>query len=160
MKILLKIFLKLFSIGIIFAVSMGIGLVLYASTLLPALPTVDEIRQIPLNIPLRIFSADQKLIGEYGNERRIPLSLDQTPPLLIDAVLVTEDDQFYHHTGVDFLGLARAAVSNFRSQSRGQGASTITMQVARNFFLNPEKTYTRKLKEILLAFNINPTVIR
>ncbi len=154
MRILLKIILKLISIGFIFTVTMGIGLALYASTLLPNLPTVDEIRQIPLNIPLRIFSSDKKLIGEYGNERRIPLSLDKTPPLLIDAVLVTEDDQFYHHTGVDFPGLARAAVSNLLSRSRGQGASTITMQVARNFFLNPEKTYTRKLKEILLAFNM------
>ncbi len=134
--------------------TMGIGLALYAATLLPGLPTIEEIREIPLNIPLRIYSSDKKLIGEYGNERRIPLALDQMPPLLIDAVLATEDDRFYHHTGVDFPGLARAAINNLLSRSRGQGASTITMQVARNFFLNPEKTYTRKLKEILLAFNM------
>lgn len=133
---------------------MGLGLALYAATLLPSLPTIEDIRKIPLNIPLRIYSADEKLIGEYGNERRIPLTLDQMPPLLIDAVLATEDDQFYHHFGVDFPGLARAALNNFLSRSKGQGASTITMQVARNFFLNPEKTYTRKFKEILLAFNM------
>ena len=154
MRFLLKLVLKIFSVGFIFVITMGVGLALYSATLLPNLPTVEEIRQIPLNIPLRIYSADQKLIAEYGNERRIPVALDQAPPLLIDAILVTEDDRFYHHTGVDFPGLLRAAVSNVASQSRGQGASTITMQVARNFFLNPEKTYTRKLKEILLAFNM------
>ncbi len=133
---------------------MAIGLGLYATSLLPGLPSVDEIRQIPLNIPLRIYSSDQQLIAEYGEERRIPVTLDEAPPLLIDALLVTEDDQFYHHTGVDFPGLARAAISNFMSRSRSQGASTITMQVARNFFLDPEKTYTRKLKEMLLAFKL------
>ncbi len=150
----LKIMLKLLSIGVIFVITMGVGLGVYALTLLPELPTVAEIRQIPLNIPLRIYSADKKLIGEYGNERRLPLTLDQTPSLLIDAVIATEDDHFYYHTGVYFPGLVRAAISNFLSRSKGQGASTITMQVARNFFLNPEKTYTRKLKEILLAFNM------
>ncbi len=134
--------------------AMGAGLALYATSLLPNLPTVEEIREIPLNIPLRIYSSDQKLVAEYGNERRIPVTLDQAPPLLIDAILVTEDDNFYHHTGVDFPGIVRALISNIRSKSRGQGASTITMQVVRNFFLNPEKTYTRKLKEILLAFNM------
>ena len=133
---------------------MATGLILYATSLLPDLPSVEEIRQIPLNIPLRIYSSDQKLIAEYGDERRIPVTLDEAPPLLIDAILVTEDDQFYHHTGVDFPGLVRATISNIMSRSRGQGASTITMQVARNFFLDPEKTYTRKLKEILLAFKM------
>lgn len=133
---------------------MATGLVLYATSLLPDLPSVDKIRQIPLNIPLRIYSSDQKLIAEYGEERRIPVTLDEAPPLLIDALLVTEDDRFYHHTGVDFPGLVRAAISNFMSRSRSQGASTITMQVARNFFLDPEKTYTRKLKEMLLAFKM------
>ncbi len=133
---------------------MGAGLALYAISLLPNLPTVEEIREIPLNIPLRIYSSDQKLIAEYGNERRIPVTLDEAPPLLIDAILVTEDNNFYHHTGVDFPGIIRALISNIRSQSRGQGASTVTMQVVRNFFLDPEKTYTRKLREILLAFNM------
>ena len=134
--------------------AMALGLGLYAISLLPGLPTVEEIREVPLSIPLRMYSADGKLVAEYGNERRIPVTLDQAPPLLIDAILVTEDDRFYHHTGVDFLGIVRALVSNIRSQSSSQGASTITMQVVRNFFLNPEKTYERKLKEILLAFNM------
>ncbi len=137
-----------------FCGAMAIGLTAYAISLLPELPTVEEIRKVPLSIPLRIYSADGKLVAEYGNERRVPVSLDQAPPLLIDAILATEDDNFYHHTGVDFLGLVRALISNIRSQSRGQGASTITMQVVRNFFLDREKTYERKLKEILLAFNM------
>ena len=154
MKLILKLFAKLFSLGFAFATGMGAGLALYAISLLPDLPTVEQIRQIPLNIPLRIYSSDNKLIAEYGNERRVPVTLDQAPPLLLDAILVTEDDGFYHHTGVDFPGIARALASTIRSQSRGQGASTITMQVVRNFFLNPEKTYARKLKEILLAFNM------
>jgi len=154
MKLIGKFLTKLVYIGFVLVITLGAGLAFYAYNLLEELPTVDEIRKIPLNIPLRIYSSDNKLIAEYGDERRIPLKLDDVPPLLIDAILVTEDDRFYHHTGVDFPGLARAAVSNFLSGSRSQGASTITMQVARNFFLNPEKTYTRKLKEILLAFNM------
>ena len=153
-KLLFGSIYKVFAFCFLFAVGMATGLGLYATSLLPDLPTVEEIRQIPLNVPLRIYSSDEKLIAEYGNERRIPVTLDQAPSLLIDAILVTEDDQFYHHTGVDFPGIIRAAISNIRSQSRGQGASTVTMQVVRNFFLNPEKTYTRKLKEILLAFNM------
>ena len=135
-------------------VVIAVGLGGYAFTLMPELPTIEEIRRVPLNIPLRIYNSDNQLIAEYGNERRIPVSLDDTPPLLIDAVLTTEDDRFYHHNGVDFRGIVRAALINLRSQSRSQGASTITMQVARNFFLTPERTYKRKVKEILLAFNM------
>ena len=158
--ILTKIALRLIAAGFVLAITLATGLVLYAASLLPGLPSVDEIRQIPLNIPLRIYSSDDKLIAEYGEERRIPVSLDEAPPLLIDALLVTEDDRFYHHTGVDFPGLARAALSNFRSRSRSQGASTITMQVARNFFLDPEKTYIRKLKEMLLAFKMEQALTK
>ena len=154
MKFFLKLLLKIIAWGAVLALTMGIGLGVYAVTLLPGLPTIEEIRRVPLNIPLRIYNSDAQLIAEYGNERRIPVSLDDTPPLLIDAVLVTEDDRFYHHTGVDFPGILRAGWSNLRSKSRSQGASTITMQVARNFFLTPERTYTRKLKEVLLAFNM------
>ncbi len=134
--------------------SAAVGLGLYAAALLPELPTIEEIRRVPLNIPLRIYNHEQQLIAEYGSERRIPVSLDKTPQLLIDAVLATEDHGFYNHNGVDFRGLVRALWHNLRSKSRAQGASTITMQVARNFFLTPKKTYTRKLKEILLAFNM------
>jgi penicillin-binding protein 1A len=154
MNFLLRLLFKLCSFGFAVASAAGLALALYALSLLPGLPTVEQIRAVPLNIPLRIYSADGKLVAEYGNERRIPVTLDQAPPLLLDAILVTEDDNFYYHTGVDFPGIARALISNIRNQSRGQGASTVTMQVVRNFFLNPEKTYERKLKEVLLAFNM------
>ncbi len=160
MKFILKPLLAVFLYGIVFLVTMGIGLGLYAITLLDDLPTIEEIREIPLNIPLRVYTSDNKMIAEYGVERRIPITLDETPQLLLDAILVTEDDRFYHHTGVDFPGLLRAAVSNILTKSRGQGASTITMQVARNVFLNPEKTYVRKLKEILVAFNMERTLTK
>ncbi|MCY4050313.1 MAG: PBP1A family penicillin-binding protein [Gammaproteobacteria bacterium] len=146
--------------SVIFLATMGIGLGLYAITLLEDLPTIEEIREIPLNIPLRVYTSDNKMIAEYGVERRIPITLDETPQLLLDAILVTEDDRFYHHTGVDFPGLVRASISNILTKSRGQGASTITMQVARNVFLNPEKTYIRKLKEILVAFNMERTLTK
>ncbi len=160
MKFILKPLLAVFLYGIVFLATMGIGLGLYAITLLEDLPTIEEIREIPLNIPLRIYTSDHKMIAEYGVERRIPITLDETPQLLLDAILVTEDDRFYHHTGVDFPGLLRASVSNILTKSRGQGASTITMQVARNVFLNPEKTYVRKLKEILVAFNMERTLTK
>ena len=154
MKFFARLLLKICAWGLMFVFTLGLGLGVYIATLLPELPSIEEIRRVPLNIPLRIYNSDDKLIAEYGNERRIPVSLDKTPPLLIDAVLATEDDRFYHHNGVDFPGIVRAGLSNFMSKSRSQGASTITMQVARNFFLTPEKTYTRKLKEMLLAFNM------
>lgn len=154
MKWLSKILLKTLSYGLLAATMLGIGLGLYAVKLLPELPTIEQIRRAPLDRPLRIYNRDNQLIAEYGNERRTPITLDKIPPLLIDAVLAAEDARFYHHSGVDFLGILRAGWSNLLSKSRAQGASTITMQVARNFFLTPEKTYVRKFKEILLAFSM------
>jgi len=118
------------------------------------LPNAQSIKGIELKVPLRVYSADQLLISEFGNERRKPISYTDTPQKLIDAVLASEDDGFFEHGGVDFKGLFRAALSNFRSGSSGQGASTITMQVARNFFLSRDKTYERKLKEVLLSFRL------
>jgi penicillin-binding protein 1A len=122
--------------------------------LVPTLPPVGNLANDQLKVPMRIYSADNHLLGEFGEERRIPISIDQAPPQLIHAVLSAEDDQFYHHWGVDFPGIARAAIHDIMTGRRGQGASTITMQVARNFFLSPKRTYTRKLKEILLAFKL------
>ena len=119
-----------------------------------SLPDAQSIRDVELKIPLRIYSSEGLLISEFGNERRKPVVLEQVPPLLVDAILASEDDNFYHHHGIDFTGLIRAAISNFRSGQSQQGASTITMQVARNFFLSREKTYSRKLREVLLAFRL------
>jgi len=118
------------------------------------LPDAERIRSVNLKVPLRVYSADGVLISEFGNERRIPIDYADTPQSIIDAVLASEDDGFFDHHGIDFRGLLRAALSNAMSGRSGQGASTITMQVARNFFLTRDKTYTRKIKEILLALRL------
>ena len=118
------------------------------------LPDAYSIRNIELKIPLRVYSADGLLISEFGDERRKPTTIKDIPVSLIAAVLASEDNDFYQHGGIDFSGLVRAALSNFRSGATQQGASTITMQVARNFFLSREKTYYRKLREVLLAIKL------
>ncbi|MEA3291188.1 MAG: penicillin-binding protein 1A [Pseudomonadota bacterium] len=154
MQLLLKSLTKLLSLALVLVVTLGVGFAVYTVSLLKDLPSIEQLREIQLSVPLRIYSGDNLLIGEYGNERRIPIKIADMPAIVTDAVLAAEDDNFYQHPGVDFGGIARAALSNLQSGSHGQGASTITMQVARNFFLSREKTYTRKLKEILLAFSM------
>ncbi|MCF6354664.1 MAG: penicillin-binding protein 1A [Candidatus Polarisedimenticolaceae bacterium] len=120
----------------------------------PELPSVKHLRDVRLQVPLRIFSRDHRLIAEFGEKRRIPLSYGEIPDQMVMAFLAAEDDRFFQHPGVDYKGLLRAAVRLVQSGQRRQGGSTITMQVARNFFLTPEKTYIRKLKEIFLALRI------
>lgn len=119
------------------------------------LPDVRQLKDSSMQTPFRIFSADNQLIGEFGDKRRNPVTLKQVPRQLINAILDTEDRRFYEHPGVDFVGLVRATKELFLTGRKSQGASTITMQVARNFFLSPEKTYTRKIKEIMLAIKID-----
>ncbi|HSX20935.1 MAG TPA: penicillin-binding protein 1A [Gammaproteobacteria bacterium] len=118
------------------------------------LPPVDQLRDVQLQVPLKVYSADGKLIAEYGEKRRTPLILEQIPQQLKNALLATEDHRFYKHPGVDIRGLMRAVVNLISKGTKEQGGSTITMQVARNFFLSRTKTYTRKLNEILLALKI------
>jgi len=125
-----------------------------AALVYPTLPTLEVLTDYRPKIPLRVFSADGKLIGEFGEERRAVVKLEQVPKTLVNAIVAAEDERFYQHGGVDYLGVARAALSNFTSGGAKQGASTITMQVARNFFLSKEKTLTRKFNEMLLAFKI------
>ncbi len=129
-------------------------LTLIALILTPTLPSLEDLSGTQLKVPMRVYTADGELIAEFGEEKRIPVKIDEVPDMLIKAVLAAEDRSFFYHHGVDFVGILRAALHNLRTQSTGQGASTITMQVARNFFLSPEKTYTRKIKEVLLAFKI------
>jgi len=118
------------------------------------LPDVESVANIKLKVPLRVYSADGLLISEFGDERRKPVSIKDVPQRLIDSILASEDSNFYRHQGIDVPGLVRAVIANTRSNGKGQGASTITMQVARNFFLSPEKTYTRKIREILLSIKL------
>ena len=137
----------------------GILVVGFAAALIyPTLPTLEVLTDYRPKIPLRIYSADGKLIGEFGEERRAVVKLEQVPKTLINAIVAAEDERFFQHGGVDYLGVARAALSNFTSGGVKQGASTITMQVARNFFLSKEKTLTRKFNEMLLAFKIESSL--
>jgi len=125
-----------------------------ALVLTPTLPSLEDLSGDRLKVPLRIYTSEGTLIAEFGEERRIPIKVAEVPPQLIQAILSAEDDAFYYHQGVDFQGILRAAINNLRRGHTSEGASTITMQVARNYFLSPEKTYARKIKEVLLAFKI------
>ena len=120
----------------------------------PNLPSLDSLTDYQPKIPLRVYTAEGALIGEFGEERRSLISVKAVPEQLKQAILAAEDERFYQHTGVDYVGVLRAAYANLVQGGRRQGASTITMQVARNFFLSSEKTLTRKLYEALLAFKI------
>jgi penicillin-binding protein 1A len=120
----------------------------------PQLPSIALLKDVQLQVPLRIYTSDRKLMAEFGEKRRSPVRIEDVPPVLIQAFLAAEDDRFFEHPGVDIQGLLRAGVELLRTGQKRQGGSTITMQVARNFFLTTEKTYLRKLNEILLAFRI------
>ncbi|MDH3459887.1 MAG: transglycosylase domain-containing protein, partial [Burkholderiaceae bacterium] len=119
----------------------------------PNLPDINGITDYRPKLPMRIFSSEGVLLGEFGEERRNFTPIAQIPKVLQDAVLAAEDARFYQHSGVDYKGVMRAALAQF-SELRSQGASTITMQVAKNFYLSTEKTFTRKIYEILLALKI------
>jgi len=133
------------------AVALLVGYALVVAA--PNLPSLDTITDYRPKIPLRIYTADNVLIGEFGEERRNFVPIGEIPDVMKKAVLAIEDDRFYEHGGVDFVGVLRAGLANLRG-GLSQGASTITMQVARNFFLSSEKTYTRKIYEMLLAYKI------
>src|SRR5689334_10154991 len=120
----------------------------------PNLPSLQALTEYQPKVPLRVYTADGVLIGEFGEERRAVVAIGEVPPQLKAAILAAEDERFYQHAGIDYIGVMRAAYANLVAGGRRQGASTITMQVARNFFLSSEKTLTRKLYEALLAFKI------
>ena len=120
----------------------------------PSLPSLGVLTDYQPKLPLRIYTADGSLLGEFGEERRFVVKYEAVPKKLVLAVLAAEDDRFFEHGGVDYMGIARAAVANVTKGRAREGASTITMQVARNFFLSPEKTMTRKFNEVLMTFKI------
>lgn len=127
------------------------GAFLYLS---PNLPSVDSLRSVQLQIPLRVYSSDEKLIAEYGEMRRSPVRFDQIPKDFIAALLAAEDDNFANHYGVEVASLMRAATQLLKTGQIQTGGSTITMQVAKNFFLSSERSFSRKINEILLALQI------
>ena len=118
------------------------------------LPSIDVLTDYRPKVPLRVWSAEGRLIGEFGEERRDFVRIADVPKHVKDAILCAEDDGFYEHHGIELMGIARAAIVNVLTGRRGQGGSTITMQVARNFFLTTERSYTRKLYEIAMSFKI------
>ena len=135
--------------------AMGIAIILIILVLAyPNLPSLEVLTDYRPKVPLRVFTSDGHLIGEFGEERRAVVKIQEVPEVMKQAILAAEDERFYQHGGVDTLGVLRAAYANFIGGGKRQGASTITMQVARNFFLSSEKTLTRKMYEALLSFKI------
>ena len=120
----------------------------------PELPAAAELRHVPMQLPLQVYSRDGKLIAQIGEQRRIPLDRQEIPPQVVDAFLAAEDDRFFQHPGVDWQGLLRAAKSNLSAGGVREGGGTITMQLARNTILTSERTLRRKLKEVFLALRL------
>ncbi len=150
LRIILYPFVLIF--GLV-AIGIAIALIVLVLTY-PNLPSLEVLTDYRPKIPLRVYTADGYLIGEFGEERRAVVAIQDVPALMKQAILAAEDDRFYQHGGIDYLGILRAAGTNLIGGGKRQGASTITQQVARNFFLTGEKTYTRKLYEALLSFKI------
>ena len=121
---------------------------------LPDLPDTNQLREVRLQTPMRVYTADGALLAEFGEKRRNPVAIKDVPLLVRQAFIAAEDERFYEHPGVDWVAMARATVELAITRQKRRGASTITMQVARNFFLTPEKTFGRKLREVLLATRI------
>ncbi len=154
MKWLLKLFKFGLTLAIIGAFAGAAALAAAYYYLEPDLPDIDNLRDVRLQVPLKVLSQDGMLIGEFGEKRRNPLGFDQIPERMVQAFLSAEDANFFHHPGVDYRGLLRAGLQLALTGKKKQGGSTITMQVARNFYLSRKKTYTRKLSEIFLALRI------
>ncbi|MBN2865252.1 MAG: penicillin-binding protein 1A [Thiotrichales bacterium] len=131
-----------------------VALTIYALTIYPTLPDAASLKDVTYQVPLRIVTEDDKLISEIGTKKRIPLDYTEIPERMTQAITASEDESFFEHGGVDYTGLARAVVELVTTGSKKSGGSTITMQVARNFFLTKEKTYLRKLNEIILSYKI------
>ncbi len=155
MKTLSKVFRFFFWSALLGGLLGGIGASVAYFYIEPTLPSIEALKDVRMQVPLRVYTRDGELMGEFGEMKRSPLAYQDIPPLMIKAVLAAEDERFFEHPGVDIQGLLRAAINLVRTGQKGQGGSTITMQVARNFFLTREKTYTRKLTEILLALKID-----
>ena len=147
----LRFFISLAFTAVLLAAGLALGLYLYLE---PDLPSTERLREVRLQVPLRVYARDGRLMAEFGEMRRIPLRLSEIPEPLVKAFLAAEDDRFFEHPGIDYQSLLRAAYQLVMTGERRQGGSTITMQVARNFYLSSEKTFARKLNEIILALRI------
>ncbi len=148
---LVKVLSWLFAIG---SILLFAGVFYIYSVLLPGLPSIEYLEDAQLQVPLRVYDKNDLLLAEFGEHRRIPVLFEDIPRPIIDALVAVEDDQFWSHVGVDPVALVAAAYELVTTGRKTRGGSTITMQVARNFFLSAEQTYTRKFNEILLALKI------
>jgi len=151
MKKLVKIVSWLFAAGSIVLIA---GSFYIYAVMVPELPSIEHLEDTQYQVPLRVYDQNEILLAEFGEHRRIPVSFEKIPRSLIDAVVAVEDDQFWNHVGVDFFALLAATYEVVTTGRKTRGGSTVTMQVARNFFLSPEQTYSRKFNEILLALKI------
>ena len=140
--------------GICSALIVAIVAVYLYSKIAPTLPDVEHLSEVQLQMPMRVFTNDGQLVAEYGEKRREPVFISEVPEILSNAIVASEDQHFYSHPGVAWQGLARAGLHLVKTGKKGPGGSTITMQVARNFFLTRDRTYARKLTEIFLALKI------
>jgi penicillin-binding protein 1A len=154
MKLLLRLIYALAAVLVILVAGLALATAGAYYYVKPSMPAVETLREVQLQVPLRVYTRDGLLIAEYGEQRRVPLSWDEIPEEVVHAFLAAEDDRFFEHPGVDYQGLVRAAISMLRTGERRQGGGTITMQLARNFFLTREKTISRKTREIFLALRI------
>ena len=157
---LVRLFMKLFVLGAAGVASLALLGIIALSIAWPNLPDLTAMTDYRPRVPLRVFTADKVLIGEFGEERRNVLRFNEFPDVLKSAVLSAEDDGFYQHGGIDWAGVVRAGLANVAAMSKTQGASTITMQVARNFYLSSEKTFTRKFYELLLTYKIESSLTK
>ena len=150
---ILRLVLWVLGLGLAGFVSLLVLIALALAMAFPNLPDISDLSDYRPKLPLRVFSAEGDLIGEFGEERRNLTPIKDIPKVMIDAILAVEDARFYQHGGVDYVGVIRAGLANL-GRVKSQGASTITMQVARNVYLSSEKTFTRKIYEILLTFKL------
>ncbi len=154
MRRLYQLFLTLLTLFLTVAVISVIAITSAYFFLEPKLPEIDVLKDVQLQVPLRVYSTDKKLLAEFGEMKREPVEYHEIPERLIQAVISAEDESFFSHPGVDYKGLLRAVIHLIKTGTKGQGGSTITMQVARNFFLTRDKTYLRKINEIFLSLKI------
>ena len=154
MRFFIRFSLGLASVLAVLAIGLGMAVVGAYYYVAPSLPEVESLREVQLQVPMRVYTRDGRLMAEFGEQRRIPVDAAEVPEYVRRAFLAAEDDRFFQHPGVDWQGLARAAAQVAMTGEPRQGGSTITMQVARNFFLSFEKTVARKVREIFLALKI------
>jgi penicillin-binding protein 1A len=147
LRFLLKSLLILTVLGVL---TLGV----ISAIIIPDLPDIETLKDVRMQIPLRVYSNNGSLIAEFGEKRRVPITFEETPELMVHAFIAAEDDRFYEHPGVDWRGITRAVVNLIRTGEKTVGGSTITMQLPRNFFLSRERTFLRKINEVFLAFKI------